>query len=961
MKNAFIVIIIICSTIKLFSQENVKNPFSFFKGYKVDTAALRISRENDRGKSYWKNVGIPGDLIVDLFQSKIGFFQGIAFGDFNTDGWIDIFNAGSRYEKTLSISTFLIWNPKNNLYESRNLFKNPSDSIFGGNKNKTISIFLNDDNYTDFIIFDNGDEYFLNSINEPIRLVLSDGKGGYELSSILTNENEPLQNMNKKEGGDVGDLNGDGIIDLVICCGEVSYIYWGKNAFPYFDTKNRICFQKDNGFGEVITKATISYDALIIDIDKNGEYDIIMTGEASPSGGLTYIMMNKGNGKFTDSAITYLPRYNDNQTSNEDFEIDDLNQDGLNDIIALNKNGNNLNWNFAIYFQNKDKTYFIDTSYFEYKINTTIPRYGRAKFMMFYKDLNQDGKKDIGYFEGADNENQFDKKTIFLRDKNKFIEHYYFEIDSFVSQLIKYSNYSPITNSNSFCKFIQKPEFLRNEIEKYYGYGHCKGDSTLMTVKNIFQKEKLYWYQKNNTDSISQTVKHFKDSAKVYVLKEDSLGCRISSDTVNIEIRFAPNSPPIMQPDTSYCQFAKPLSLKANPFSQYGLTWYGTSETGGKSDTVAPFPKTDIPGTFYYYVSQHNYYERSGLNSGEILGKGCEGPRGKIKVVIIAAPEKPDVKDISFCLNSQTDTLKASTLSNHIPVWYGTDSSNINPSYLSNRPNSNIAGIVNYFVSQKSLINGCESIKSTIKVTVHQLPNAPSVRDTAYCINSSADTLRVIPSTGNSILWYGNNQTGGIGNTTAIKPNTSTVGVNNFYLSQYNPFNGCESSRSRITITVKEIPQTPTLFRDAENFLVSSSSGTRWYKDGNEISDTAQKIKPSSQGSYSAKILSNGCLSLMSAAYYYLVSGWSNLNTNESIDIFPNPSNNQIYLTHSINGYSKLNVDIIDIVTSKIILSIKNINSGTTIPLQNLFAGTYIFKISSIDKKVLAMHRVVKL
>ena len=141
MKRLFFALGIILS-IQSEAQTNIKNPFSLFKGYKVDTIALKKSRQKDFGKNYWKNTGVPGDLIVDAFQSQVGFFQSISFGDFNNDGWIDVFNGGSRYQVTLSISTFLIWNPEKNMFEKKNLYNNLADSIFGGNKNHTIPVYL---------------------------------------------------------------------------------------------------------------------------------------------------------------------------------------------------------------------------------------------------------------------------------------------------------------------------------------------------------------------------------------------------------------------------------------------------------------------------------------------------------------------------------------------------------------------------------------------------------------------------------------------------------------------------------------------------------------------------------------------------------------------------------------------------------------------------------------------------
>jgi hypothetical protein len=419
-----------------------------FTGYKVDSVLLKTT-----GAGYWKNTGVPMDLIVASFQKPFGnrikygtFLSSLMCGDFNNDGWIDVFNPGQSFDGIQANFAFLIWNPNTNIFDEKNLFNDKSFSSFGGNKNKTISVYLNEDNFVDFIVVDNGDEGIPNSPDEPIRIVLSDGKGGYDLKAISTSESEsPVW---KKESADVGDLNGDGFVDLFIAENMFTYIYWGVKDFPYFTQVNRARFvgdytnfgeKSDNGFGDKPKYlAGNVFGATIKDFNKDGKNDIILcVGEdknGSPVKRQQKIMINVGGGRFTDESVMVMPFYSTNSEEpvNQDYIMDDLNGDGLNDLIAVNSI-NYKTWNIFAYIQQKDGTFIIDNSMFQYTINSV--RKGDWKPRLIYFDFNGDGMKDVSYLDGADN-GELKYKSVFIRTGDKFIEDKLSKYDSYANTLI---------------------------------------------------------------------------------------------------------------------------------------------------------------------------------------------------------------------------------------------------------------------------------------------------------------------------------------------------------------------------------------------------------------------------------------------------------------------------------------------------------------------------------------------
>ena len=172
---------------------------------------------------------------------------------------------------------------------------------------------------------------------------------------------------------------------------------------------------------------------------------------------------------------------------------------------------------------------------------------------------------------------------------------------------------------------------------------------------------------------------------------------------------------------------------------------------------------------------------------------------------------------------------------------------------------------------------------------------------------------------------------------------------------------GCVISSDTVQIKKYSIPSAPTLSRDTANFLLSGAAATTWYKDGSAITDTAQKYKPTAAGSYTAKTTTNGCTSVMSAAYYYLVTDIINLSKDEYIKLAPNPFINQLNFDFIVKGYQRLNIEVFDVATGTKVASQPNLIAGSRIALGQLSGGTYIIRVTSNDQKILQQFKVVKM
>ena len=407
-----------------------------FNGYKV------VANAKILGTEYWENTAVLSDLIVAVYQKNYEVFDSykaycvfstaISNGDFNNDGYIDVFNAGTAYGAKKANLSFLIWNPTLLQFEEKNLINDKTDFI--GAPYKVTPVYLNNDNYVDMVIHGHVDEG--NPINdtEPVTLCLSDGKGGYDLVKLELEPNN-LSDMFTHESGDVADINGDTYPDLFVVANSHSYIFWGISKYPYFTNNNfahfvsdTINYKSNNSFGESVNILNSSFNSRLLDLNKDGLKDLFVAG-----GNSITILLNKGNGRFISNGTIKIPL-----PIVFDFIVDDLNGDNLNDIITLNGKSYNK-WNIEIFIQQNDGSFIFDKNAIEYSINIERPNW---KNKLIYYDFDGDGKKDITYSDAGINAytnksiiNDIKIKSVFIRVGSKFIEKDFYQYDAYAKSL----------------------------------------------------------------------------------------------------------------------------------------------------------------------------------------------------------------------------------------------------------------------------------------------------------------------------------------------------------------------------------------------------------------------------------------------------------------------------------------------------------------------------------------------
>ena len=283
--------------------------------------------------------------------------------DLNDDGEVDLVLANCSEDSIwLDPGSYLHYSPFTSNHKMEKLPTKTSHGVVSGDFNK--------DGYLDLA--------FSDALNPYLRIFMG-GENGYSKYEV------PLIYKGKKitttpRWITIGDLNGDGYLDLVVplILEDSSYILWGGKEKFSFDNAQELPVYR-------------GVCARIADLDKDGLPDLVFGGfYRMPNAGITpspephnsfvHIFWNSKNG-FSGERKTLL-----RCDCADGLTIADMNGDGYLDIFAGSyQNGKERDIDSFIYYNRNGK--------FDYYDVTRLPTHSASGGLA--ADFNQDGKIDL--------------------------------------------------------------------------------------------------------------------------------------------------------------------------------------------------------------------------------------------------------------------------------------------------------------------------------------------------------------------------------------------------------------------------------------------------------------------------------------------------------------------------------------------------------------------------------------
>ncbi|WP_170878425.1 gliding motility-associated C-terminal domain-containing protein [Daejeonella lutea] len=217
--------------------------------------------------------------------------------------------------------------------------------------------------------------------------------------------------------------------------------------------------------------------------------------------------------------------------------------------------------------------------------------------------------------------------------------------------------------------------------------------------------------------------------------------------------------------------------------------WFNSPSGGTSLGSGAFYTTASLSTTTTFYV--------------ETTVGGCTSPRTAVTVFVNPIPVSPTISGVTICAGN-TATLVA-TAPGGTYTWYTDPSGGVPLGTGIAYTTPALSATTTYYVTTR--VNGCESLRTPVTVTVTALPPAPTVTGANICVGEAATLLA--SGSGGTYDWF-DAPVGGNLVMTGASFTTPVLTSNRIYYVQASA-GGCPGPRTTVEVTVTPRPVAPTV------------------------------------------------------------------------------------------------------------------------------------------------------
>ena len=256
------------------------------------------------------------------------------------------------------------------------------------------------------------------------------------------------------------------------------------------------------------------------------------------------------------------------------------------------------------------------------------------------------------------------------------------------------------------------------------------------------------------------------------------------------------------------------------PGATYSFQWATAgSNIGGATATSYPTPSLSTPGIVTYSVAAYNPNTQ------------CTTTQS-VNITVNSLPAAPNsLGDVTACSALGNQSLAVTTGAGETADWFAASTGGTVLASGDNVLSYSTATAGTYYAAAQNTTTGCSSATRTgVTLNVNTSPAAPTVTTpVSYCQGATPATLTATPSPSNALNWYSAAPsypafTGATALGSAPMPTTSTAATTNYYVSQVDPNNSCESPLALVAVTVNATPAAPVVSNPAAYCQGASAS-----------------------------------------------------------------------------------------------------------------------------------------